>query len=537
MVWIGLVLALPLTAAAQTEWVGDPANPVLGPGSGWDAWSYVNEVVPVDGTYHMFYMGQEEGSPFGRLFDIGHATSPDGSDWTRDPANPVLVRGGAGEWDSDSIAFPAVIHDGTEFRMWYIGSDGEVDAVGYATSPDGTTWTKHAANPVMSAGPVGSFDDGSIWPGTVIFDGEKYRMWYTGERDVDDFVWTIGYAESDDGLSWTRHPEPVVVPDPAWNDFIVYAPAVVFDGSTYRMWYGANNRTSLSIGYAISNDGIEWTHYWGNPVVNQNNSVDVSAVIYDESVGSYRLWATTTSEQVNAYTSNCCDTVFASIIPAAAYAAGAEGSFYETDLDLSNAGSSDAEYSFTWLPRGASNHDPVTSGLFTLGAGKSVRYANVLAEVFGLEPDAFGALRIDATSDDLRAIVRIANTPQEPDAGSFGQAMVAIAPGDCTGRNERRRLLFGTEDDDMRFNVGCLNASDMATRVKFELYGSDGTLLGTESMILLPWSNNQLDRIFEAYQPVTGYVDYWADLATGRVHCYGSLLDNVTSDPTTISPK
>jgi hypothetical protein len=139
IVCVGLALALPLTAAAQTEWVGDPANPVLGPGDGRDAWSYVNEVVLVDGPYNMFYIGQEEGSPWDRYWDIGHATSPDGSDWTRDPANPIVVRGGVGEWDNDSVAFPAVIHDGTEFRMWY-----------------------------------------------------------TGERDVDDFVWTIGYAESDD---------------------------------------------------------------------------------------------------------------------------------------------------------------------------------------------------------------------------------------------------------------------------------------------------------------------------------------------------
>jgi hypothetical protein len=141
MAWLAIgVVLLPGVVAGQTVWVDDPANPVLVPGSPgtWDAWSYINEVVLVDGTYHMFYMGQEEGSPFGFLFDIGHATSPDGSSWTLDPANPVLVRD-AGGWDSDSVAFPAVLHDGTEFRMWYIGSDGEVDAVGYATSADGTT--------------------------------------------------------------------------------------------------------------------------------------------------------------------------------------------------------------------------------------------------------------------------------------------------------------------------------------------------------------------------------------------------------------
>jgi len=36
---------------------------------------------------------------------------------------------------------------------------------------------------------------------------------------------------------------------------------------------------------------------------------------------------------------------------AAAYAAGAEGSFYETDLDLNNADERDVEYRMIWLPR------------------------------------------------------------------------------------------------------------------------------------------------------------------------------------------
>ena len=47
-----------------------------------------------------------------------------------------------------------------------------------------------------------------------------------------------------------------------------------------------------------------------------------------------------------------------------------------------------------------------------------------------------------------------------------------------------------------------------------------------------------LDRIFDPYHPVTGYVDYWSAAATdARIWCYGSVLDNVTSDPTTVPPQ
>jgi predicted GH43/DUF377 family glycosyl hydrolase len=539
LVWVGVCLIFPSWGVAQTEWVEVPGNPVI-PTSDIDAWdynSYVDTVVAVDGTYHLFYRGQRRDLPLLDEYSIGHATSTDGVDWVMDPANPVLVPGDEGAWDADGVASAAVIHDGTEFRMWYVGGVESVSAVGYATSPDGTTWTKHPGNPVMASGPSGTFDDGGAWPGTVMYDGAKYRMWYTAERDADDYIWNIGYAESPDGLEWTRHPEPVIEAESGWNGWVAYEPAVVYDGTVFRMWYAGHSGSWISVGHAVSTDGIQWTQYWGNPVIDEDVALDVSSVLVDEVTGEYRMWVTNvTDRNFYAFTSECCSTVHASIIPAVAYAAGAEGSFYETDLDLSNAGAFEAEYRFTFLPRAGTTEDPLESDPFTLGAGKSVRYENVLSEVFDLESDVFGAMVIDSTSQGLMAVARIANTPQEPAAGSFGQAMPAISPGVCTGLDEKRRLLFGTEHAEMRFNVGCLNFNERAARINFELYRSDGSLLGSESLILMPWSNDQLNRIFDPYHPVTGYVDYWSDISTGSVYCYGSVLDNVTSDPMTVPP-
>jgi hypothetical protein len=225
-------------------------------------------------------------------------------------------------------------------------------------------------------------------------------------------------------------------------------------------------------------------------------------------------------------------------IPAAAFAAGAEGSFYETDLDLSNASDRMVEYQLQWLPRGETNSEPTASEIFTLGAGKSVRYSNVLGEIFDLEPDSFGALALLSTSPDLKAMARIVNLPQKTGAGCFGQAIPALSYGEFTGFRERRRLLFGTENADSRFNVGCLNGSSIPARVYLELFRSDGTLLGSESVLLMGFDNNQLNRIFDPYHPVVGYVDYWSAAATdARIWCYGSVLDNVTSDPTTVPPQ
>ena len=450
----------------------------------------------------------------------------------------MLTRGGDGEWDSETVMEAAVIHDGTEFRMWYAGNDGEVAGVGYATSPDGTTWTKHTGNPIMGVGPAGSFDGGSIWPSTVLFNGQMYRMWYTGVRDLGGFTWTIGYAESDDGLSWTRRPEPVVETGGGWESDFVYAPLVLLDGPVHRMWYAGFGGSSIHIGYAESRDGVTWTKYFGNPVLVRDYRTCNPKVLYDEASGAYWMWYRNhDDDSFRLATSDCCKTTHAMFIPAAALASGAQGSFYQTDVDLNNPGDQPVEYQFMWYPRGQDNSEPTTSETFTLGAGMSVRYGNVLSEVFGLEPNSLGALMVLSSSPDLLAMSRTYNSPEGEDAGTFGQAIPAVAPSEFIQSGERRRILFASENDDLRFNVGCQNGGDGSLVVNLELFDHEGISLGTEMMILRAWGNDQLNRVLQDYMPVNGYVDVWTTQAGKSFYCYGSVLDNVTSDPTTVLPQ
>ena len=355
-----------------------------------------------------------------------------------------------------------VIYDASGFRLWYQGGDGAVYAAGYATSPDGSTWTKYAGNPIMDTGPPGSFDDAGVMPGTVMVRNGLYQMWYTSGRDTgqpNDWDWQVGYAESDDGLSWTRRPEPVLESD---GDLV--APSVFFDGSQYHMWYESlPGYGGTQIRYAVSPDGVNWTRYWANPVL----LGQWPNVLYNEDTGSHEMWYRKTGGVIWRPTSDCCSTVFPLIIPAAAYAAGAEGSFYETDVDLSNAGATDAEYRLSWLPRGESNGEPMESELFNLGAGMSVRYSNVLAEVFDLEPDAFGALIIESSNQNLLAMARIANIVQgeSPYIGTVLSHLVGVP-----------QLLFKA------FDSGSAQRGRVNGAVPQRLVVADGALLVRKSV-------------------------------------------------------
>jgi len=177
----------------------------------------------------------------------------------------VLDRGGH-DWD-EFVWRPSVTYQEPVFSMWYSGEDANgVNSVGVAFSTDGLAWARYEENPVLVPGPVGAWDSGSVQEAWVTFDGNSYKMWYTGERFDDQgaiLSVAIGYATSSDGLHWNKFQgNPVLLPGTAgsWDDKWVFRPAVIFTGSAYAMYYQGKSSQSdnYQIGMATSEDGIGW---------------------------------------------------------------------------------------------------------------------------------------------------------------------------------------------------------------------------------------------------------------------------------------
>ncbi len=196
-----------------------------------------------------------------------------------------------------------------------------------------------------------------------------------------------------------------------------------------------------------------------------------------------------------------------------------------------------ATYQFLWLPRGADNSSPTVSASFTLAAGAGVRYENVLAEVFDADPNAAGALAITADNAFLGVMSRTYNVPTAKIAGTFGQAIPGIPESNLIMQGETKRIIFMSENDDLRANLGCVNGVNDSVRIFIDLFDDAGALLETKTMDLNPWSNNQINKIFGDYDPTNGYADVRTNKAGAAFYCYGSVLDNLTSDPTTILPQ
>ena len=224
-------------------------------------------------------------------------------------------------------------------------------------------------------------------------------------------------------------------------------------------------------------------------------------------------------------------------IPAAARADGVGGSFFVTDVDVNNGGIATATYQVLWLPRDTDNSSPAASAMVNVASGRTERWEDVLGAVFSVKDGetALGALAFISDRRDLRFFSRTFN---QSDAGTFGQAVPGIASADLIPAGEMKRILFFTENSDYRSNIGILNGTGSPMTIKWRRYTADGMMVD-ESMADLPaWGNVQLNRVFSAEAPVAGgYIDVWTETDGAAFAAYGSVLDNSTSDPTTVLPQ
>lgn len=208
-------------------------------------------------NYTMLYNGVETGQTD---YHMGIAASSDGGEtWTADAANPVLAPGAGGTWDDAWVAQGCILWDGTQWVMFYTGFDGSLRRIGRATSSDLTTWTKYASNPVLTFGTGGDFDDSGVSFPTVIYNTNAvhpWQMWYTGfPGGATPLATTIGYAWSNDGISWTKGGRMLDLgAGGAFDDAGLVSGPVVPSGGGYVVHYGGYDGANYHSGYATTTD-------------------------------------------------------------------------------------------------------------------------------------------------------------------------------------------------------------------------------------------------------------------------------------------
>lgn len=140
------------------------------------------------------------------------------------------------------------------------------DAVAAAFSSDGISWSFPRIT--LPSNPESGWEN-NVNRNCVLKTGSKYKMWYTGQACGKSY---IGYAESDDGLNFHRvRKEPVLSPELPWEKESVMNPCVLFENGIYRMWYSAGETYEPNVlAYAESRDGIHWERSPLNPILEGN---------------------------------------------------------------------------------------------------------------------------------------------------------------------------------------------------------------------------------------------------------------------------
>lgn len=247
------VMLLVSTASAQVQWTKYASNPVitLGPAS-WDIIAIGQPTALLENdTIKMWYAGV--GTDMKAR--ICYAWSLDGFNWIKH-ANPVLDVGAAGSWDSGWLDTPEIVRDNTGYKLYYYGDTAQQNAaissaIGLAYSPDGINWTREASNPVFIKGTFGDWDGTWVESPAIVWDSISglYSMWYNG---VDTATWKvlIGLATSSDGVSWTRYAGNPVLNTGAWgsyDDMWLGTPALLKIGGQYQLWYSGTRAASYNV--------------------------------------------------------------------------------------------------------------------------------------------------------------------------------------------------------------------------------------------------------------------------------------------------
>lgn len=178
--------------------------------------------------------------------------------------DPLVVPGAPGAFDDSGTSMGCIVRRQSRILLYYVGWNLGVtvpwrNSIGLAVSEDGgLNFSKYSPAPLLDRHATDPFSLSYPW---ILAEPKGWRMWYgsnlnwgASERDMRH---VIKYAESADGFNWVRtgrialdHGDP--------SEFALARPCVIADPGAYRMWF-AHRGDRYRIGWAESSDGLTWT--------------------------------------------------------------------------------------------------------------------------------------------------------------------------------------------------------------------------------------------------------------------------------------
>jgi len=185
--------------------------------------------------------------------------------WQRVSETPVISPRGSG-WESAGTFNPAVVRRGDKIVMLYRSQDKEgTSRLGYAESTDGIRFSRRD-EPVLS--PTEAYEkDGGVEDPRLVQFGDTYYLTYTGYNKTDA---QLCLATSKDLIHWER--KGVIIPANKgnWNVKWTKSGAIVpekIDGRYWMYFLGTSADGKDQAGLASSPDLLHWTEASQTPVL------------------------------------------------------------------------------------------------------------------------------------------------------------------------------------------------------------------------------------------------------------------------------
>jgi predicted GH43/DUF377 family glycosyl hydrolase len=194
----------------------------------------------------------------------GNPPMPFGA-WHRLAETPVIAPRGNG-WESAGTFNPAVTMRGNKIVMLYRAQDKQgTSRLGYAESADGIHFTRRE-QPVLS--PIEEYEtDGGVEDPRLVQVGNTYYLTYTGYNKKDA---QLCMATSTDLIHWQRKGVIIAANKGNWNVKWTKSGAIVaekIDGKYWMYFLGTSADGKDEAGLASSTDLLHWTEATRVPVL------------------------------------------------------------------------------------------------------------------------------------------------------------------------------------------------------------------------------------------------------------------------------
>lgn len=179
---------------------------------------------------------------------------------------PILSPGLIGTFDDSGVMATCILNVGTKKYLYYIGFNLGVtvpfrNSIGLAISEDaGETFNKFSEGPIIDRTYKEPHFTASI---SILLESGIFRAWYLScikwevVNGKPKHFYHIKYAESNNGIDWTRN-GIIAIDFKDSNEYAISVPRVIKEDGIYKMWYSYRGER-YKIGYAESDDGIGWT--------------------------------------------------------------------------------------------------------------------------------------------------------------------------------------------------------------------------------------------------------------------------------------